>query len=189
MIIPDFDKIKHFGKGSLSTWEYVKDISLSIANSYIEKGNGVSVLSQEYYIPLNIGFSHLEYIEYIVSNCHLSENSQLIQDLPYDNRLGNVFYITSFVQFLRSAELLEKLYKLSLTKKVMIVFVDPFDYYLIQDKNDHHVMLQSLFEVTQEKLLPKLKSMIYSNFDYRVVKINQEHTYRNQLHNRGLDDR
>ncbi len=172
LLIVDLDKVKQFGRGEYSTWEYIKDICLSISHFELANGHNVSLLSQDFHLPYNCGNAQLESIEYIITNAHLSKRSELrfpIYDVASPD--STIYFITTFVQALRSKGIIKDLEILSMNHNVQIVFVDPFDYYLENSTHESIHMLKSLKEITYTKLVPQLEELSFERFQYKIVKI------------------
>lgn len=174
LIIVDLDKVKQFGRGEKSTWEYIKDICLSISHFEISNGHNVSILSQDFYLPYNCGNAMLESIEYIITNANLSEKSDLqcpIYDVTSPD--STIYFITTFVQALRSKDILKDLEMLSKNHFVQIIFIDPFDYYLENSSHENIQLLKSLKEITYTNLVPQLEQLNFERFQYKIVEIDE----------------
>ncbi len=182
LIILDLDKIKHFGKGAHSTWEYLKDICLSVANMHNHSGNLVSVISQNFFIHYQTGRSHLELLEKTIATQGLSDKKEYAYPLSHViERDTNVFYLSTFVQALRSIEDYEILRRTSSFNKVRLFLIDPYKYYNKPEHKEFFVLLSSLKKITDEKLLPYLKKNQSNNFKYNIIRINNENCYIEDL--------
>ena len=187
LIILDLDKIKHFGKGAHSTWEYLKDICLSVANMHNHSGNLVSIISQDFFIPYQVGRNHLELIERTIATQGLSDQKDYAYPLSHViERDTNVFYLSTFVQALRSIEDYEALRNTSSFNKVRLFLVDPYEFYNKPEHKEFFVLLSSLKKITDEKLLPYLKKNQSDNFKYNIIRINSENCYVEDLRDDGL---
>lgn len=59
----NFDEKLHIGKGVNSTWEYSRDLCLSLVKKDIEKNHHVEIFSNRFHIEQGSGKSHFELIE------------------------------------------------------------------------------------------------------------------------------
>lgn len=61
-VILDLDERVHVGRASESTWEYARDIVLSVVSEQVAAGNSVQILSQRGHIPFGRGQNHAHFI-------------------------------------------------------------------------------------------------------------------------------
>ncbi|OFZ83266.1 MAG: hypothetical protein A2603_16195 [Bdellovibrionales bacterium RIFOXYD1_FULL_55_31] len=54
----DMGSQNHLGFKDQSTWEYAKDIAISLVHECVAKANGVQLITQEFQLPFGRGFDH-----------------------------------------------------------------------------------------------------------------------------------
>ncbi len=184
----DFRKNFRFGHGQNSTWEYMKDICLSLASSAIAQGNHVAVISQEIFLPLATGPGHLEKIQTMICHGALSEKNDFpisLESLMLPNI--NVLYVAPFVQSPQLLDHLQQLASISLHSSVYLILIDPFPYLLTHDEhtNDKYTnqMLVTLQEISIKKLLPLILKHRHQRFHFDLIRLNKKNNYSYQFLN------
>ncbi|HEX4925848.1 MAG TPA: DUF58 domain-containing protein [Bdellovibrionales bacterium] len=96
-LILDLDANYHAGDGGDSTWEWAKDIALSIAAQQVSLGNDLQVITQSEYISFGRGDEHVQYLalrlmgmQPVDSKERVNLISKYIEFIP---RNSTVFYI------------------------------------------------------------------------------------------------
>jgi uncharacterized protein (DUF58 family) len=97
-IILNMEGRRHVGIQGQSTWEYAKDLSLSLLRQEIEKGNSVQLLSQNYYLPLGRGESQAQMASMSLHPIMPEEERfpLLQQYVDFIERGSAIFYVTPF---------------------------------------------------------------------------------------------
>ena len=88
---------------------------------------------------------------------------------------------------MRNIEHLNKLKELSFDHQVNIIFVDPYAFYFNEGDRSTFVLLKTLKQITDEKLIPYLKENISDTFMFEVIKINKNRSFRGQVMFRGMN--
>jgi uncharacterized protein (DUF58 family) len=99
-VVMNMDGKRHVGVSNQSTWEFSKDLVLSLLQQEIRNGNSVQVLSQSYYLPMGRGESQAQIaalslhpvMPEVYSHSVLDQYEELI------DRGTTVFYVTPFWQ-------------------------------------------------------------------------------------------
>ncbi|MEQ1875329.1 MAG: DUF58 domain-containing protein [Bdellovibrionia bacterium] len=96
-LLLDFDPNYHTGEGSESTWEWVKDIALSIASQQVTYGNDIQVITQDQFIPFGRGDEHVQFLALQLMNMKpqqaVPKQTLVERYLEFIPRGSTVFYI------------------------------------------------------------------------------------------------
>lgn len=79
----NFDERAHFGIGVNSTWEYCRDICLSLIKKNIEKNHSVEVFSNEFHVEKGNGKQFFEFLE--LKMCYLKPKGEQASELLSKN--------------------------------------------------------------------------------------------------------
>jgi uncharacterized protein (DUF58 family) len=79
----NFDERAHFGIGVNSTWEYCRDICLSLIKKNIEKNHSVEVFSNEFHVEKGNGKQFFEFLE--LKMCYLKPKGEAASELLSKN--------------------------------------------------------------------------------------------------------
>ncbi len=132
-IILNTDKRAQMGEGSMSTIEYMKDLSLSLASSYAQDGNQLQFISNNWSMPLSQGANQLEYLELLFCYLKLKEERKvgtLIQrHLDLIPKGSTIIFITPLNFDLNLKQELKTLKKISTDHNtILCIFLDGYDY-------------------------------------------------------------
>lgn len=96
-LILDLDGNYHAGDGSESTWEWAKDIALSIAAQQVALGNDIQVITQSEYIAFGRGDEHVQYLSLRLMGMQPVNSKDRVNLITKYNELiprnSTVFYI------------------------------------------------------------------------------------------------
>lgn len=73
LIIFNNDKRIHSGEGAQSSFEYIKDLTLSICHHHIKNNNEIGLISHGHYTPSNTGPAHIQGMELLMGKIQLAE--------------------------------------------------------------------------------------------------------------------
>ena len=73
-LILNMDERTHMGRGSISTWEYAKDISLAIAAKQTSSSNTLQFFSNDTFVAKGSGVEHMNFLEMVISTLELSKS-------------------------------------------------------------------------------------------------------------------
>lgn len=75
-LILNMDERLHTGRGSVSTWEYAKDISLAIAAKQTSCNNTIEFFSNDTFVAKGSGVEHMNFLEMVICTLELSKSEK-----------------------------------------------------------------------------------------------------------------
>ena len=108
------DERLHFGEGNLSSFEYCKDLLLSLFYANVRSNNNLGVITHQKVIKPQVGKKHLTAMELFIANCQLEESDKasvyskrttVFNDINYFHKKiefnvdeeSNLYFFTGFI--------------------------------------------------------------------------------------------
>ncbi len=175
-IILNLDEKFHMGRGVESTWEYAKDICLSIAAKQISNSNSVEFFSNDVYVALGAGVDHMNYLEMVVSNLSLTKKSDSLDFLKKSvlqiSSEAKVLYVTPAFAGPFFEETLDVFKKFSSgNRNIHIAFIDGTQEVAAAVKGNMSVGFKGIFLQTQKQLKTSIKELNDCGIETSLVSI------------------
>jgi uncharacterized protein (DUF58 family) len=187
-IILNMDERLHMGRGTESTWEYAKDISLSIAARQISNSNTVQFFSNDTFVAAGSGVEHMNFLEMVICTLALSKNTTgntyLKRAVLNISSEAKVLFITPAFAGEMMEENLGVLKRFSKTNpNIHVAFIDGTLEIAEAIKGNASVGYKGIYLQTQRQLSNNLKDLKDCGIECSVIKVAAKNPYEKAIFN------
>jgi hypothetical protein len=178
-LLMNMNELNHMGQGVHSTWEYVKDISLSLSSDLLSQGHEVQVLSQFEHIPFGRGQNFFNYLALKVcqfETLQIDHNKAFIEKMKKEvPHQGTLYYITPLIVDSGIYEDINYLIKLiHQGHHVNFIFISPFQFSREMIHDDFRLDLGGLQEAAKNLIEETKRQISASHSKLYIVDISEE---------------
>ncbi len=181
------------GEGAFSTFEYSRDLALTIAQDQLEKGNIMRLITCDQFHHIGRGNDFFQFLE-----LHLSMLKQVEVDATNINHSiirffelvpigGTLVYISSLHHQSYLQHDMKLLKELALeNRRVIVLFVNPYPYLYRLIRGEGRVTVAGLLEGAKT-IYTNLEEMLFTSGVYVYqVEVDERKTFKEQLSRLGL---
>lgn len=181
------DKL-HMGQGGESTWEYMRDIALSISDQQLEQNNNIQIITNQRSIPFGEGKDFIQYIELLMPDLHPESDKfaeffvqRSINHIPY---ASTIFYFTPILpDKIFTQNLMDLKSLVSSHCQLFVIFIDGIDYMASITSGEQKNFFQNLNKEKQKLLSKIIQDLNNHGADCTVVPIIKNRVnYRESFH-------
>lgn len=187
-IILNMDEKFHMGRGVESTWEYSKDICLSIAAKQISSSNTVQLFSNDTYVAAGSGVDHMNYLEMVICTLSLSKNTDsrmfLKKSVIEISNEAKVLYITPAYAgeaFTDTIDVLKNFAKVN--PNIHVAFIDGTQEIAETVKGNMGASFKGLYIQTQKQLKKNIIELNDCGIECSIVNICQKIPHEKKILN------
>jgi uncharacterized protein (DUF58 family) len=189
-ILCNMDQRDHLGQGAKSTWEYTKDLSLSVSSQLLSQGHEVQFLSQSELIPWGKGASFSSALALRI--CHwdlVPPEKHGNSDMQFLNLWkkaipshGTIVFISPLLISARLKIMTEELLKYCYQGHLVhFLFISPFPYAHGKIHDFFKIDLAGL-HAQSEDFLQELKKRLGAKVQFlKVINISDQANFRDEL--------
>jgi uncharacterized protein (DUF58 family) len=189
-LLLDLELDHQIGRGSVSTWEGVKDLALGIAAAEIEKHNQLQLIANNLYVPFGTGHGQLVSIErhFTLHELAALRSDQHLVPLQHLPSRGQVYFICPMYTSPHLLETFETLKRLAAQDQRVVVFlVDPYQALL---KEVNIAFRSSLLEVERHvrgEFVRIERELVAQGIRVVKLRISEAQDFGRQLRSEAFD--
>lgn len=169
------DKL-HMGQGGESTWEYMRDIALSISDQQLENNNNIQIITNKRNIPFGEGKDFVQYLELLMPDLHPEHDKfsdffvqRNLNRIPY---ASTIFYFTPILPDKSFTQNLMDLKGLTSTHcQIFVIAIDGLSYMASITTGEQKSFFQNLEKEKQQLLKQLSLDLRNHNIDLTVIPI------------------
>lgn len=172
------DKL-HMGQGGQSTWEYMRDIALSISDQQLERNNNIQIITNKRTVPFGEGKDFIQYLELLMPDLHPEVDKfaeffvqRSINSIPY---ASTIFYFSPILpDKIFTQNLMDLKSLVSSHCQIFVILIDGIDYMANITSGEQKNFFQNLDKEKQKLLIKIVHDLRNHGVNCTIVPISKD---------------